>query len=72
MQIHSWLHAPEGAAQPALAVLGFATDEINQTQQALWNALSQKRMKILSSSVPQSSDPVVLVASGPSLNEHIE
>ena len=72
MQIHSWLHAPEGAAQPALAVVGFATDEINQTQQALWNALSQKRMKILSSSALQSSDPVVLVASGPSLNEHIE
>ena len=35
MELHSWLHAPEGAAQHVLGLLGFATDEINQTQRAL-------------------------------------
>ena len=72
MEVHSWLHAPEGVAQNMLGVLGFATDEINQTQQALWNALSQDGMRVLSPDVLDEATPVVLVASGPSLNSHIE
>ena len=40
MELHSWLHAPEGAAQHVLGLLGFATDEFNQTSEAIWNALN--------------------------------
>ena len=71
MELHSWLHAPEGAAQHVLGLLGFATDEINQTQQALWNALSQSPMKVLSVGHLDSDVPVVLVASGPSLDNQL-
>ena len=71
MELHSWLHAPEGAAQHVLGLLGFATDEINQTQQALWNALSQSPTKVLSVGHLDSDVPVVLVASGPSLDNQL-
>ena len=70
MELHSWLHAPEGAAQHVLGLLGFATDEINQTQQALWNALCQP-MHLVSPGHLSPDLPVVLVASGPSLNDQI-
>lgn len=71
MELHSWLHAPEGAAQHVLGLLGFATDEINQTQQALWNALTQSPMHVLVSGKLTDDSPVVLVASGPSLTAQI-
>ena len=71
MELHSWLHAPEGAAQHVLGLLGFATDEINQTQQALWNALTQQPMRVLAPERLSAETPVVLVASGPSLNEQL-
>ena len=70
MELHSWLHAPEGAAQHVLGLLGFATDEINQTQQALWNALCQP-MHLVSPGHLSPDLPIVLVASGPSLNDQI-
>ncbi|WP_186469824.1 6-hydroxymethylpterin diphosphokinase MptE-like protein [Synechococcus sp. A18-25c] len=72
MELRSWLHAPEGAAQNMLAMLGFATDEINQSQQALWNAVSQQTMHILSSDILTEDTPIVVVASGPSLDSNIE
>ena len=71
MELHSWLHAPEGAAQHVLGLLGFATDEINQTQQALWNALTQQPLRVLAPERLTADTPVVLVASGPSLNDQI-
>ena len=72
MELHSWLHAPEGAAQHVLGLLGFATDEFNQTQQAIWNALNHSPMKVLSVVENLKDLPVVLVASGPSLNDQLE
>lgn len=71
MELHSWLHAPEGAAQHVLGLLGFATDEINQTQQALWNALTQQPLRVLAPQQLAADVPVVLVASGPSLNDQL-
>ncbi|WP_250396974.1 6-hydroxymethylpterin diphosphokinase MptE-like protein [Synechococcus sp. MU1651] len=71
MELHSWLHAPEGAAQHVSGLLGFATDDFNQTQQALWNALTNKGMKVLSPGCLDSDTPIVLVASGPSLTEEL-
>lgn len=71
MELHSWLHAPEGAAQHVLGLLGFATDEINQTQQALWNALTQQPLRVLAPEQLAADTPVVLVASGPSLNDQL-
>ena len=71
MEIHSWLHAPEGAAQHTSGLLGFSTDDINQTQQALWNALSSKHMKMIAPSCFDEDVPIVLAASGPSLNDQI-
>ena len=71
MELHSWLHAPEGAAQHVLGLLGFATDEINQTQQALWNALTQQPLRVLAPEQLAAEVPVVLVASGPSLDDQL-
>ena len=71
MELHSWLHAPEGAAQHVLGLLGFATDEINQTQQALWNALTQDQFRVLGHELLAADTPVVLVASGPSLDDQL-
>ena len=67
MELHSWLHAPEGICR-ALGMLGFATDEINQTQQALWNALSDSNMTVLAKDIVPSDAPIVIIASGPSLD----
>ena len=72
IELHSWLHAPEGAAQHLISLLGFATDEINQTQQALWNALNQKPLRVLEPERLSADTPVVLVASGPSLNDQLD
>lgn len=72
MELHSWLHSPEGAAQHMLGLLGFATDEINQTQQALWNALSHEPMNIIRHTPLLKDVPVVLVASGPSLMDQLD
>ena len=72
MEIHSWLHAPEGAAQHVLGLLGFSTDEINQTQQAVWNSLAQADFHIVSPGFIENNLPVVLVASGPSLNDQLD
>ena len=72
MELHSWLHAPEGAAQHVSGLLGFATDDINQTQQALWNSLSHRTMKVLAADCLSPETPVVLVASGPSLMDQLE
>jgi len=71
MELHSWLHAPEGAAQHVSGMLGFATDDINQTQQTLWNALSNKEMKVLAPNCLDPQTPIVLVASGPSLMDEL-
>jgi len=71
MELHSWLHAPEGAAQHVFGLLGFATDEINQTQQALWNALTHKPLPVLVPDRLAADSPVVLVASGPSLTAQL-
>jgi len=71
MELHSWLHAPEGAAQHVLGLLGFATDEINQSQQALWNALTQRPLRVLAPDQLAANTPVVLVASGPSLTAQL-
>ena len=72
MELHSWLHAPEGICRGALGMLGFATDEINQTQQALWNALSDSNMTVLAKDIVPSDAPIVIVASGPSLDQNID
>ncbi len=71
MELHSWLHAPEGAAQHVNGLLGFATDEFNQTQQALWNALINKDMRVLQANCLDPGTPIVLVASGPSLMDEL-
>ena len=51
--------------------MGFATDDFNQTQQVLWNALTNKGMKVLSPGCLASDTPIVLVASGPSLTDQM-
>ena len=71
MEVHSWLHAEEGSAEHFISTLGFLTDEINQAQQALWNALTYKDFNVLKKVELADECPVVLVASGPSLEEHL-
>ena len=71
MELHSWLHAPEGASKHVGGLLGFATDEINQTQQALWNALTQQPMSVITTDQLAPEVPVIIVASGPSLDDQL-
>ena len=71
MELHSWLHAPEGCCQQAVGMLGFATDELNQTLQAVWSALANRPARLLQPQVLPADHPVVLVASGPSLDDQL-
>ena len=72
MELYSWLPAPEHAGQHFISMLGFTTDELNQTQQALWNALQHHPLQVISHDDSLGDTPVVLVASGPSLDDNID
>ena len=65
-------YAPEHAGQHFISMLGFTTDELNQTQQALWNALQHHPLQVISHDDSLGDTPVVLVASGPSLDDNID
>ena len=71
MELHSWLHAPEGCQQLVLGMLGFATDELNQTLQAVWSARANRPARLLTPQIVPADWPVVLVASGPSLDAQL-
>ena len=67
----TWLQSPEGLTQSVAGALGKETDEINQLIQALVNAKNNPIRKFLTSQSADHLKPVVLVASGPSLDESI-
>ena len=71
-RISSWLHAPEGANQVVQGVLGFTTDEFNQTQQSIYNNLKFPQRRLLDTIIDFHDKPVVLVSSGPSLDDNLD
>ena len=72
MELHAWIHAREGLQQLTLGMLGFATDELNQCLQAVWSARANRPARLLHPQVVPAEHPVVLVASGPSLDSDLD
>ena len=70
---HTWLHSPEGYGISVFSALGFTTDEVNQSINSLLNASSHKTITSCELFTEQkfASTACILVASGPSLQEHI-
>ena len=68
--IESWLKNPEGISQHVAGFFGGEVDEINQVIQSVYNhKLVSKRLLLKPDSFHA---PVVLVASGPSLDSQLE
>lgn len=72
--VHTWLHSPEGYGVSIINSLGFTTDEINQSINSIINASSEDTASScdLYSNQSLSTSSCVLVASGPSLADHLE
>ena len=71
IELYSWLHAQDGLAEHCKGFLGNDTDEMNQTIHALWNTLLYRDARRLAADVLDDSNPLVIVASGPSLDEQL-
>ena len=68
--IVEWLKSPQGLTEFLKGLLGQETDEINQSLHAIYNFRSYKNRKILNFNSNHGRD-VIVVASGPSLDEKI-
>ena len=71
LTLFSYMATGEGLTQSVAGALGKETDEINQLIQALVNAKNNPIRKFLTSQSPDHLKPVVLVASGPSLDQSL-
>ena len=67
--ISTWLKSPEGISQSVSGALGKEVDEINQLIQSIANSKLNINRHLLTTQSCRSSQPVVLVASGPSLDQ---
>ena len=72
IQFHAWLHAPDGLMEHFKGFLGNDTDEINQTIHSVWNTIAYPSAHCLRADCLRDGDPIVIVASGPSLDEQID
>jgi len=67
----SWCHSPDGLIEQAKGFLGNDTDEINQSLNAIWNALSHTSTRLLKQDVLCDDFPLIITASGPSLDKNL-
>lgn len=65
---NTWLESPEGLMQSVAGAMGKETDEINQLLQSIVNAKNCSNRILATPQVGLTNQPVVLVASGPSLD----
>ena len=68
----SWIKSPEGISQSVLGGFGSEVDEMNQLLQAIYTAAHSKNRQLLVNQSFREKQPVVLVASGPSLDQSID
>ena len=67
--VESWARSPEGLTQTVVSGFGSEVDELNQLIQSIVNALLVPNRKILKYQNDLANKPIVLVASGPSLDK---
>lgn len=67
--IETWLRSPEGLTQAVAGGLGGEVDELNQLLEATVTACQVPSRPLLAPQADREQQPVVLVASGPSLDE---
>lgn len=72
IEVHSWCHAPDGLLDLVKGFLGNDTDEYNQVMHALWNTLVYPNASMLQPDIIEDGYPLVIVASGPSLDDQLE
>ena len=68
----SWLKSPEGITQAVQDGLGGETDELNQLLQALFTGSRTTRRSLASTQPLRVNQPIVIIGSGPSLDESLE
>ena len=71
IELHSWCHGSDGLLDHAKGFLGNDTDEFNQVMHASWNSLLYPKASLLKADVLPSDHPVLIVASGPSLDQQL-
>lgn len=72
IELRAWIHSRDGLLEHSKGFLGNDTDEINQTLHAIWNSKLIDGARMLKADVLPDNYPVILVASGPSLNAQIQ
>lgn len=74
ISLYSWLHSSDGFSEHIIGAFGNDTDEINQLMHTIWNLTSDQPKTFISScsSLEIASDtPVILLGSGPSIDQSI-
>ena len=73
IQAAAWMEAPDGFLDLAKGYLGNDTDEFNQVLHALYSGLSasSRPVRLLERDIEPHDHPLVLVASGPSLDDQL-
>ncbi|MDA7433304.1 DUF115 domain-containing protein [Synechococcus sp. AH-601-N10] len=70
--LKSWMTSPEGLSQAVMGALGGEVDEINQLIQAIYTAQKYPERLLVTPQSDLHDKSVVLVASGPSLDNSID
>lgn len=69
--LEGWIKSPSGLTEHVNSMLGFDSDEVTQSTHAVWSALSVRPCKLISPLSCSENIPVVLTASGLSLDNSI-
>ena len=67
----SWFHADDGVINFVKGALGNDTDETNQLINGIWNSCNNPSLKLLTPGAFNSDNPIILTASGPSLDAQV-
>lgn len=70
-KLNSWCHSSDGLLDYAKGFLGNDTDEFNQVLHATWNLVRNNQIRLIRESTKEVDLPVLIVASGPSLDDQL-
>ena len=70
-EVCSWFHADDGVINFVKGALGNDTDETNQLINGIWNSCNNPSLKLLTPGAFNSDNPIILTASGPSLDAQV-
>ena len=71
-RLRGWIYSKSGLSPRYIATLGTTSDELNQVMEAAWNMISHSKRRMVAPVQSASNKSAVLVASGPSLDDHLE